>query len=488
MRKLLPVLVVLLVFPVIFQLLIPGFYASDDGEWMVIRFTSFYQELADFQIPVRFLSRLNNEYGYPVATFLYPGFMYIASLFKVAGFGFIVSIKAVLILSVFSAFIGMFLFLKNHFSQISALVGASLYIYSPYFLWDIYKRGSVGEVVALGIIPVILYCIDSDRRVLASIITALLIISHNTIALLSLPIVLLYLLITQLTKKVNIKTFVSRILLYTILFLGVSAFFWIPAIFELPFTAFKDTTISNFGKYFVPDYELMGGLNIIILLISIIYISFKRTYSSVLYLMVGVSLVSLFLSNEIFSFFWTDRYLGKFVQFPFRFLSLFTVAIAYLGAFLFSTIKQYIPIFAFLCVGFIIVSAVPFISNVEHKDVTDSYYSTNVDTTTVKNEYMPTWVTTIPKSIPVQKIERIDENTVQINTIYWPGHMVVVNGVKVPIDYSNEQGIIRVKTDVPIKNITLFFGETRLRLISDVISLVSVLIATLLIFQKNEYA
>ena len=98
MRKLLPVLVVLLVFPVIFQLLIPGFYASDDGEWMVIRFTSFYQELADFQIPVRFLSRLNNEYGYPVATFLYPGFMYIASLFKVAGFGFIVSIKAVLIL------------------------------------------------------------------------------------------------------------------------------------------------------------------------------------------------------------------------------------------------------------------------------------------------------------------------------------------------------------------------------------------------------
>src|SRR5262245_59157359 len=57
-----------------------GFIVTDDGDWMVIRLTAFYQSLADGQMPVRFLGRLYNGYGYPVANFLYPGYLYFGSL------------------------------------------------------------------------------------------------------------------------------------------------------------------------------------------------------------------------------------------------------------------------------------------------------------------------------------------------------------------------------------------------------------------------
>lgn len=65
-----------------------GFFITDDGEWMIIRLSAFYQSLADGQFPVRFLGRLNNSYGYPVSNFLYPGFLYLGSLLHILGASF----------------------------------------------------------------------------------------------------------------------------------------------------------------------------------------------------------------------------------------------------------------------------------------------------------------------------------------------------------------------------------------------------------------
>src|SRR3990167_1912376 len=73
-----------------------GFFVSDDGEWMIIRLSAFYQSLAEGQFPVRFLGRLNHSYGYPVANFLYPGFLYIGSVIHRIGFSFVDSIKLIL--------------------------------------------------------------------------------------------------------------------------------------------------------------------------------------------------------------------------------------------------------------------------------------------------------------------------------------------------------------------------------------------------------
>jgi hypothetical protein len=76
---------VALCFLVLAPLLRPGLLVTDDGDWMVIRLSAFYQSLREGQFPVRFLGRLNYSYGYPIANFLYPGFLYIGSAIHATG-------------------------------------------------------------------------------------------------------------------------------------------------------------------------------------------------------------------------------------------------------------------------------------------------------------------------------------------------------------------------------------------------------------------
>src|SRR3989344_6542362 len=79
-----------------------GFFESHDGEWMVIRFSAFHQTLAAGQFPVRFVDRLNNNYGFPVTNFLYPLPFYLSEIPKALGFGFVDSVKITFISSTVS--------------------------------------------------------------------------------------------------------------------------------------------------------------------------------------------------------------------------------------------------------------------------------------------------------------------------------------------------------------------------------------------------
>src|SRR5258706_6634400 len=73
-----------------------GFFVSDDGHWMIIRLSAFYEGLSSGQFPVRFLPRLNEGLGYPVADFLYPLFLYIAALLHIIKIPFILDITILL--------------------------------------------------------------------------------------------------------------------------------------------------------------------------------------------------------------------------------------------------------------------------------------------------------------------------------------------------------------------------------------------------------
>src|SRR5689334_19214197 len=81
---------------VLWPLLKPGFFKTDDGNWMIIRLSAFFQTWREGQFPVRFLGRLNHSYGYPVSNFLYPGFLYIGSLIHALGLSFVTTVKVIL--------------------------------------------------------------------------------------------------------------------------------------------------------------------------------------------------------------------------------------------------------------------------------------------------------------------------------------------------------------------------------------------------------
>src|ERR1700722_1087272 len=123
-KELLIILLLLaLSIPAVLPLFHHGFFQTDDGEWMIIRLSAFYQALHDGQFPVRFLQRLNSGYGYPVAEFLYPGSFYLGTILHVIRFGFVNSIKIVLGLSLVGSLIFTYFWLRKLFSEIASAVG-----------------------------------------------------------------------------------------------------------------------------------------------------------------------------------------------------------------------------------------------------------------------------------------------------------------------------------------------------------------------------
>jgi hypothetical protein len=496
--------------PAIIGILHPGFFVSDDGSWMVIRFSAFYEVLRSGEFPVRFLTRLNNGFGYPVADFLYPLFMYIGVPIHILGVNFVNTIKTILILSVLLSSVFAYLWLKKFFDDLSSMVGAIFYTYFPYHLFDIYKRGSVGEVLSLSIIPFVLWQIERRSIFLTSIGIGFLILAHNTLAILFLPLIIVYALLDIFVDK-NQKGLIFFYIEVFLLGMGLSAFFWIPAVFDIQYTVFSKTQVSNWAGYF-SGLNLIGLSAVFVILVTFIFIFTKKIKIekhrlTILFLIVG--LISVFFASSYSMFLWNFLPVS-FIQFPFRFLSLSIIAFSFLAACIVSVLsgKNKI-IIAGIFVILIMFSSKSFLSPTSYQNYPDTYYSTNQDSTTVKNEYMPKWAKDIPQSMVTAKVENLTgeealnvtkispnkisfnmylplKRTIQVNTIYFPGWLVFVNGHKTDINYNNDKGLIRVNLNKGRNDVLVVFSETPVRIISDFISIISLLILFSLIFLKRK--
>ncbi len=484
-------LCVALTIPSLIGIFHQGFFATDDGNWMVIRFSAFYEALRNGQFPVRFLFRLNNGFGYPVADFLYPLFMYIGVPIHILGFSFVNTIKIILGLSLVFSSIFTFLWLRKLFDNVSSLIGACLYTYFPYHLWDVYKRGSVGEALALAVLPFIFWQAERKNFLFAGLGIALLITSHNSLAFIFLPFIFLYMLI----KKNNVKNFLKTF----ILGFGLSAFFWLPALYDKQFTVFDKTGVSDFSNYFISgnNLNILGLIFFAVVSFSIILFTRSKDKLSGFFLITTLLLTVLIfpLSFPI----WKYLPFVNFIQFPFRLISFIILGLSFLLSYQLNLFKGKLKIIlTVFYLILIIISAKNFILPKEYQNYPDSFYSTNQDSTTVKNEYMPKWVKQIPVTMPSEKvtvikgqgivqnlfangnkvtfsINALNETQVQFNTVYFSGWIVKVDGKEIPMSYNNDNGLIRFLINPGNHNVNIFFGETPLRMVSDLISLVSLI-------------
>lgn len=494
------ILAALLTLPALWGILHPGFFLSDDGNWMVIRFSAFYETLRNGQFPVRFLSRLNNGYGYPVADFLYPLFMYIGVPIHVLGFSFVSTIKIIFAASLILSSVFSFLYLRRLFDNLSSLVGSLAYTFFPYHLWDLYKRGSVGEVLALGIVPFTLWAIEMGNLPLIGLGYGLLIVSHNSLALLFLPVLFGYQLLS--TSKNQVVKSLNAIGIGLLL----SFFFWLPALYDKQFTVFDKTRVSDFANYFVSDYNLFGFITLVALIGSL---SLLRRGEKKLIFFFTVTTLACFLSLSLSKVIWQSVPIVGFIQFPFRILSIVILGSSYLIAYQLSKLgSKFKTAFAAAYLILIFISSGPFMFPKNYQYYPDSFYSTNQDSTTVKNEYMPKWATNVPVKGADSKAEVINgheklnvltvnpngisiqayfpmQRTLQINTIYFPGWEVRVDGKIVPIDY-NSNGLIRFNVPSGSHSIVSRFGETQARLIADAISLIGLTLIVILFIRKYK--
>ncbi len=468
---------------VLYPLLKPGFIVTDDGDWMIIRFSAFYQSLREGQFPVRFLGRLNDSYGYPVANFLYPGFMYIGSFIKAVGFSFQTSIEIIIGSSILLGSIAMYVWLNSFFTPLASFVGSISFLFSPYLLYDAYKRGSVGELLAIALVVSICAAIEKKARVLIPPLTLLLAISHNTLALFFIPFLFVYILVKKQYR-----------LLYPFgIGLGMSVFFWGPALFEQSLIAFNRITVSDPQHYFAMSQTILIQSSLFIIAAIISLFGKKLIYKKERLLFFTIIIIVCVFTTGISSYIWNIPLFAKVIQFPYRWFSLVLIIGPWFVAYM-TDRKGIARILAMIGIAYFMYVAFPYIKT-ESVVRPDGFYSTNEGTTTVANEYMPKWVTKEFETRPAKKIDfysgsgtlyqkKVNSQVIdvvidakepsilQINTLYYPGWGGMLDNKKLDISIDNPYGVMRIDIPSGTHHLYMAFRETPVRFVFDMISFI----------------
>lgn len=241
----------------------PGLYTSHDGETHTARIAQYYQAIKDGQLPPRFAGSFYNGFGSPIFVYIYPAPYLIGSAMHLIGFSFVNSFKILMAIGFVASGIFSYLWLKELFkNRQAAIVGALYYAYSPYRLQLIYVRGSISEHLAYTFLPLALFSItrlkgNDSTKVIAfcSLAISAVLLSQNLVAFITLPLIILYaifLTYTSKSLKILTRTFIAIIWAF-----AISAFTYIPALFERSYVKFDEVFKLVYGSHFVTFRQLL---------------------------------------------------------------------------------------------------------------------------------------------------------------------------------------------------------------------------------------
>lgn len=521
------------------NLLHPGLPITHDGQDHVARIANFYQSLSEGNIVPRWAGNLNWGFGHPILMFLYPLPSYSASLVHALGIPLVESVKVVFGLAFILSGITMFLFLRNLLGEKAAVVGAVLYMFAPYRFVDFYVRGAIGEHVAFLFIPLVFYfLLKLSKRVSYLYIFggALslfgLLLSHNAISLMVIPLFLVYSLILVNNSK-NKKQLTICYFLITAIGFGLSSFFLLPAFLEGKYTL-RDI-VTNSGEYkqgfisikdfFVPSWSYggtmslskqIGVVQIIGILLTIFYVIKAKTKKHVpLILLFGVSiLVCLFLMLPISDFIWKHISIIQKFQFPWRLLSIVVFSSAILASFsvLFFKNKNAQTIYIGIIILASIVIYFSYYQPQGYLSKPESFYTGVYKSTTDTGESSPVWSVRFMEkkaNSPVEFIEGVgsiqqvarsttermykisvttDSARILENTLYFPNWEVFVNGEKTQIEFQDKlhRGLITYRIPKGVNTVKIIFSDTRVRTIANFLTIISAGILIFLYFLRKK--
>jgi len=431
------------------QYLHSGLPYTHDGENHVARFANYKLALKEGQLPPRFAPNLMNRYGYPVFNFNYPLPSIVSLPFSILKIPYVTSFKLIMILAVLGGLLGVLQLAKVYQVPFSSKIMAlGIYGLNPYLMSAILFRGSIGEVLVIGLIPWLWWFIRHCREesytkvsVLGALLSAAFFLSHNVGVLLVTPLLLVIAVVTLRDSRDGWK----RLFVSVGLGAFLSLWFWLPALFEKSLIVLDQAGLSNsailhfpttlqllfapmtFGFSYpgtVDSLSFTLGLAQIMVLVVGSIILIKRSLSSgkvsVLPAMLLLLIVGLVLGQTVLSAFgWNTLPLVRFIQFPWR----LSLAIAPLLAGLVLLQFRYWPKSTQISLaGLLILQAFYFsrLKPVDYRYATNIDYESFSQSTTTANE-------NLPKSFTYQEISdwqptaQILEGQGEASMQYWKG-------------------------------------------------------------------
>ena len=182
---------------------------THDSPVHLARIAAYFKELSYGQIPPRWASELNFGYGLPLFNFMYHLPYLIASVPILFSLSLVTSFKLTLLVSFLLSGISMFTFARKFFRSIHiAYLVTILYQFAPFHLVELVVRGSIGEAYTYSFLPFVLLGVlliyekpSFTRIFFTSFGTALLILSHNAISLVSFGVAVLFVFLALLYKE-----------------------------------------------------------------------------------------------------------------------------------------------------------------------------------------------------------------------------------------------------------------------------------------------
>jgi len=354
-----------------------NYFFDFHDETQPARVNQFVLNLKNLQIPPRIAPDFSFRLGFPVFNYYAPTSYWITSFFHLLGFSVIDSLKISFILALLVGFFSMYLLTSNFVSFYQSIFAGLLYVSSAWMAVEIFIRGNLAEIWFLALLPLATFFVFKEKKFFFQkvLVFALILTSHNVLSIVFIPFITVIIILN--------KNWRENFLALLVAFL-VNAYFFIPAILEMPLTWATYIAKNNYYlDHLLCPWQLwkvnfwgyggsgpgcdndgmsfmLGKPQIIFGIIGSLFALFqviKKQKNSFFYLY-------LILTTAIFTYLSTDLsypiskifspYLS-FFQFPWRFLAFVIFGLAFFSSFIFFPKKLEKLNILFVFLGLMIV-------------------------------------------------------------------------------------------------------------------------------------
>jgi hypothetical protein len=478
---------------------------------------------------------LSAGYGQPLFQFA-PPLVYAAALpFHAAGARLADSIQLGLALLHLAGAIAVYrLGRRWPASRTASLGGAAAWLFAPYTALDLYVRSAYAEASAVAIAPLALLALvrvvdrpGATRVAAAGAAVALVILGHNGAALLFLPALGAAVLAAGLARsRAGLLSGAGALALA----LGLSAFFWLPAVAEKDFvqTDLLRADFLHWSQHAVAPHQLLwspwgyglsgpgtgdglsfalGWAQLLLAAFGVVSVWQARAngrrleYGTYALLAAGGAWLATSWSSVV----WANVATLQYLAYPWRALMLPGLFLPLLAV---PALDRLRPRLAAAALAVVVLANLGHTEPKGYVTYDDEYYAPasiaekGINTTT-REEYQPRWMRTRPPYTPerlrgrpgeIQILEQDlasarqefrlragKETVVEAMTAYYPGWVAEIDGRTVPVEPISERGTLSLAVPEGEHRLVLELRPTPVRALGQRVSMATVLVLVALL-------
>ena len=512
----------------------------DDGIQHICRLIGTLSSIQEGQIFPVIMSHFCNNFGYSWNLFYSPITAYVPLIFHFITNSFVNDMKIFMLLISFLTGMTMYncvyTITKNKYA---GLIGAVIYICSPYRLTDMYIRVAIAELTSFIFIPLVfqgLYQIFNKQGKKPEIYLIIgstgLVLSHTVIAMLTAIFAFIYVIINA--KKLKDKDIIVKIVISLLFIIGITCFFTIPLIEQKMTTDYEVFKPGRMEREEVLIYYKLNPIDLlytsngrmvfdigIVTIIGLVLTPFAikvvdKKYKTIYLFSLIAGVVSVIMTLKIFPFEKLPSIL-KMLQFSFRMLEFSSFFFAIVVAINFkNVIKNFkfkdiliLTVIIILLLIPMMINNIPYTTKmVDEKSLIPAVKVTantgRVHAGCASFEYLPTKafehmdyiISREDKAIVIEGNANIENEEkqgtnlkftlkdanegakIELPYIYYARYSVKINGVDKTLNIQeSENGFVQIELDKSLENaeVIVSYDGTIAMKISAIISFVSII-------------